>query len=218
MTQLEIIGSTESTYVRTARIACSEKGVDYAINNDHIKEIADFQSPVHLALHPFGRIPVMRHEGFVLFETSAICRYVDASFDGPKLVPTERRQAALMEQWISACNDYVAPRVTRDFILKYAFPRTEDGKPDRKLIEENLPAVRDTLKILNAALEDGPYFLGQTPYIADFFLLPIIDYLAVTPEGPELLSAAPNVARFRQSFSQRPGYAATLPDRLKEAA
>ena len=218
MSKLEIIGIDLSTFVRTCRIACLEKGVDYDLVFDYANGIADLQSETHLAHHPFGRIPVMRHDGFTLFETTAICRYIDDTFDGPALVPGERRQAAVMEQWVSAINDYAVPRITVKYILQYAFPKGPDGTPDMEAINEALPNVRDTLKILNAALEDGPYFLGQTPYIADFLLLPIIDYVASMPEGADLLGASPNVARFRDAFSERAGYAATLPDRLRQAA
>ncbi len=217
MSELEIIGVDMSTFVRSVRLACHEKGVGYDLTFNYAG-MEDLRKEPHLALHPFGRIPVMRHDGFVLCEASAICRYINDSFDGPALVPGERRQAAIMEQWISSNADYVAPRLTRNYILKYAFPRTEDGNPDMELINAALPTVRDTLKTLNTALEDGPYFLGETPYIADFFLLPIIDYVAAMPEGPDLLGAAPNVARFREAFSKRESYSATLPDMLKQAA
>ncbi len=218
MSKLEIIGADMSTFVRTCRIACVEKGVEYDLKFDHVDGFEDMKKDAHLAYHPFGRIPAMRHDDFGLFEASAICRYIDDTFDGPALVPGERRQAALMEQWISAINDYVTSRVTVDYIVQYAFPKGPDGAPDMEAINKALPAVRDTLKILNTALEIGPYFLGETPFISDFLLLPIIDYVAAMPEGADLLSAVPNVARFRDVFSKRASYAETLPERLKQAA
>ena len=218
MSEVMLIGPEFSTYVRTARIACSEKGVTCELNTDHLSGPESLQSEAHLAFHPFGRIPVMLHEDFRLFETSAICRYVDATFEGSSLVPSERRQAALMEQWISAFNDYVNPAILRRHVLPYAFPKGPDGTPDREVIDAGLPEVANVLKVLNSALEDGPYFLGQTPTIADFFLLPAIDYLRTTPEGPDLLAAAPNVVRHRDAFAERKSYGETLPERLKEAA
>ena len=208
MSDVTLLGPDISAYVRIARIACVEKGISHELNNEHISGVEDLRSDAHPAYHPFGRIPVLLHDDFTLFETSAICRYIDATFDGP----------ALMEQWISAYNDYVNPALIRDHVLHYAFPKSPDGTPDRDAIDAGLPKVRDTLKILNTALEAGPYYLGQTPTIADFFLLPAIDYLATTPEGADLLAAAPNVAAFRTAFADRASYAATLPETLKEAA
>lgn len=218
MSELEIIGVDMSPFVRTVRIACEEKGVDYNLTFDYDSCTEGLKSDAHLALHPFGRMPALRHEDFVLFETSAICRYINDTFEGPALVPGERRQAALMEQWISAHAGYVIQQLGRDYVVQYAFPKGPDGTPDMAAINEALPIVRERLKILNTALKDGPYFLGETPYIADFLLLPIIDYVAAMPEGPELLGAAPNVARFRDAFSKRKSYRATLPDMLKQAA
>lgn len=218
MSEIEIIGVDMSPFVRTVRIACVEKGVPNSLSMDHIDSTAEMKSEAHLAFHPFGKMPAIRHDEFVLFETSAICRYIDDTFDGPALVPGERRQAAIMEQWISASADYVLPRLGRDYVVQYAFPKGPDGTPDMEAINKALPIVRDTLKILNSALEDGPYFLGERPYICDFYILPMIDYVAAMPEGAELLGAAPNVARFRDVFSKRESYAATLPERLKKAA
>ena len=218
MPDVTLIGPEFSTYVRTARIACVEKGISHDLNTDHLSGPESLKSEAHLAFHPFGRIPVMLHGDFRLFETSAICRYIDATFDGPALIPSERRQAALMEQWISAYNDYINPAILRRHILPYAFPQGPDGTPDREVIDAGLPDVANMLKILNSALESGPYFLGQTPTIADFFLLPAIDYLRTTPEGPDLLAGAPNVWRHRDEFSKRASYSETLPEGLKEAA
>ena len=218
MSELEIIGVDMSPFVRTVRIACEEKGVQYDLTYVYESGMEGLKSEAHLALHPFGRMPALRHEDFVLFETSAICRYINDTFEGPALVPGERRQAALMEQWISAHAGYVIQQLGRDYVVQYAFPKGPDGTPDMAAINEALPIVRERLKILNTALKDGPYFLGETPYIADFLLLPIIDYVAAMPEGPELLGAAPNVARFRDAFSKRESYSATLPDMLKQAA
>lgn len=218
MTDVTLIGVDFSNYVRTARIACEEKGITHELTTDHLSSVADLKSEAHLAYHPFGRIPVLLHDGFTLFETSAICRYIDENFDGPALVPSERRQTALMEQWISAYHGYAHPAIMIGHFAHYLFPKGDDGGPDREAVEAGLPELAAKLNILNKELEAGPYLLGETPTIADFFLLPAVDYLTTTPEGRDHLAGAPNIARFRDSFAQRPSYAATLPERLKEAA
>lgn len=130
MSGLEIIGFDISNWVRAARIACEEKGVAYELTANGMQEFADMKSPKHLALHPFGRIPVMRHGDVVLFETAAICRYINCMFDGPKLVPEDALEAARMEQWVSAMIDYVSRSIMGRCVVQYVLP--------------NLPASRST--------------------------------------------------------------------------
>src|SRR5579863_5252616 len=98
MAKLEIIGFPQSTYVRAVRIACAEKGIDYELvpQPPHAPDVA--------AVHPFGKIPVMRHGDFSLCESKAIATYLDRTFPGQALIPTDPRLAAVAEQWISLVN------------------------------------------------------------------------------------------------------------------
>src|ERR1700726_1966944 len=98
MSKVEIIGFAPSTYVRVVRMVCEEKGIDYELRP------LPPHSPDVVAVHPFGKIPVMRHGDFSLCESKAIATYLDLTFPGPKLIPTEPRQAALTEQWGSLVN------------------------------------------------------------------------------------------------------------------
>src|SRR5579864_2963809 len=83
MPELELIGAARSNYVWVCRIALAEKGVPYRLNE------ARPHTPEVDAIHPFGKIPVMRHGEVTLCESRAICSYIDNAFDGPKLVPTD---------------------------------------------------------------------------------------------------------------------------------
>jgi glutathione S-transferase len=216
---LEIIGFDISNWVRAARIACEEKGVAYELTANGMTSFADMKSPEHLALHPFGRVPAMRHGDVVLFETAAICRYVNCMFDGPRLVPEDPLEAARMEQWVSAMIDYVSRSIMGRCVVQYVLPNFS-GKPiDRATIDAAIPDIRVHLAILNRALAKGPFFHGDRPYIDDFILMPMIDALiAVAPEGPELVANAPNVARHRAAFQKRPSYAPTIPQMFQQAA
>src|SRR5215470_16190765 len=80
MAELEIIGAPQSNYVCVTRIACREKGVPYTLVP------ARPHSPEVDAIHPFGRIPAMRHGDLELCESKAIATYIDRNFDGPKLI------------------------------------------------------------------------------------------------------------------------------------
>ncbi|GAB5508465.1 MAG: glutathione S-transferase family protein [Rhizobiaceae bacterium] len=95
-----LFGADYSVYVRIARLALSEKGIDY----DHIPvDIFDRDNVPdwYLERHPFKRIPAFQHGELRLFETSAITRYVDEAFDGPALQPVDAAARAAMNQTIS---------------------------------------------------------------------------------------------------------------------
>jgi glutathione S-transferase len=215
MNPVTIIGFDPSTYTRSVRMACVEKDVPYELTSNGMTGPGDLKSEPFLAHNPFGLIPVLRHGDVTLFETMAICRYIDRAFDGPPLVPADTLGEAIMEQWASALACTIDRNLVRRYVIEYAFPKGPDGAPDRQAIDAALPDVRRDLGCLNDALASGPFISGDAPSIADFMLLPMIDYVSIMPEGTELMADAPHVARFRDAFSQRPSYAETLPERLK---
>src|SRR5664279_1383653 len=98
MERPQIIGSERSTYTRAVRMVCEEKGIDYELTERPLG------SPELLAIHPLGKMPVLRHGDVELFESSAIATYLDRSFPGPDLFPSDPRRAALTEQWVSLVN------------------------------------------------------------------------------------------------------------------
>jgi glutathione S-transferase len=74
MATLEIIGSIRSTYTRVACMVCEEKGIDYVLTEKPL------HAPEILAIHPFGKMPVLRHGDVELFESEAIATWLDRSF------------------------------------------------------------------------------------------------------------------------------------------
>jgi len=63
------------------------------------------KTPEYLALHPFGRVPVLEHNGFRLYETQAILRYLDRVLPEPSLTPPDVKRAARMDQAMNV-NDW----------------------------------------------------------------------------------------------------------------
>jgi glutathione S-transferase len=107
MPELQIIGAPQSNYVRVARIACAEKGAPYTL-----VPVAP-HSPEVDAIHPFGKIPVMRHGDVTLAESRGICFYIDHAFDGPPLVLRDPVKGAQTEEWISLVNTTIDPLLVR---------------------------------------------------------------------------------------------------------
>jgi glutathione S-transferase len=201
----EIIGSARSSYTRIARMACEEKGVDYTLTE------AELGAPEVFAIHPFGRMPVLRHGDFALCESKAIATYLDRAFPGPELIPSDPRLGALAEQWVSLVNTMMDPLLVRTYLLAYAFPRTADGKPDRAAIDAMLPRVREQLALLDRAVAATGFLVGDRFTLADIYVMAVLHYLKRLPESGQMLDASTPLGRYHETHAARPSFVRTIP-------
>ncbi|MBL6945804.1 MAG: glutathione S-transferase family protein [Rhodospirillales bacterium] len=206
MADITIFGAAPSNYVWTTRLTCEEKGVSHELTP------IELGSPELEAINPFRKIPVICHGDVVLYETSAICRYIDEGFDGPALQPANILDRAEMNKWISAFNDYFIPTLLRRFVIQVIFPKGADGKPDRSVIDSAIEEGKGRLAVLDAALAGKDYLAGGALSLADLLMMPIISHVRFIPEGAELLAPLDNICRVHDAFMKRPSFDATKPD------
>ena len=205
MLKPEVIGGARSTYTRVVRMVCEEKGIDYVLTEVLLG------GPEVFAIHPFGKMPVLRHGDAELFESKAIATYLDRRFAGPSLFPSEPLPAALVEQWVSLVNTLVDRTLIRTYLLAYAAPKTADGKPDRQAIEAVIPALHDQIAVLDRAVARTGYLVDDQYTFADINLMPILYYMRLVPEGAEALGRATNLAAYYDRHAERPSFKSTIP-------
>lgn len=197
-----------STYVRTVRMALQEKGVQYELNEFNFLEGMPQE---HLERHPFGKVPAFEHDGFSLYETFAICRYVDEAFDGPALQPSEARARARMTQVICVLDSYTyGPMVGTLVIQRLVVPKM-GGQPDEAAISAALPKVKTALGALESLLGSNQYLAGDTLSLADLHLIPQYTYLTGTPESGDLLADSPNLRGWWDRVNGLPSAVSTMP-------
>jgi glutathione S-transferase len=201
----EIIGSLRSTYTRVVCMVCEEKGIEYVLTETLLGSAELF------AVHPFGKMPLLRHGDFELCESKAIATYLDRRFPGPQLIPSDPCLAGVVEQWVSLVNTVMDVTLTRTYLLAYAAPKTTDGKPDRRAIEAVTPAVRKQIGILNEAVAKTGHLAGNQFTLADINLLPILYWVRQLPEGAEAFATAPHLAAYYERHAARPSFKATTP-------
>jgi len=201
MTDVTLYGPKPSTYVRTCRLALAEKGVDYAL----VETMPN--SDEQVAHHPFGKVPGFSHGAVDLFETLAICQYVDEAFDGPRLQPEDTAGRARMTQWCSAYIDYLYPTLVRGIVIQRVVVPMRGGQTDEVAVAEAAKTGAGHLKVLNARLADSAYLAGPAATIADFLLVPALTYLDKLPES-QLIADNANVATWFGRMTDRPSYAA----------
>ncbi|MDB5429334.1 MAG: hypothetical protein JWP35_450 [Caulobacter sp.] len=202
MQTVELIGVPGASYVRAVRMACEEKAIPYTLTS------ALPNSPQVMAIHPFAKMPVMRHGDVELCESKAIVTYLDAAFPGAPLLPTEPALAPLSEMWISLVNTTIDRTMVREYTLSYVFPKGEDGKPDRRVIDASLEPMRHQMGVLDKAVAADGYLVGGRLTFADMNLLPILASVRRYPEGEAALAAAPNLSAYFARLSQLPSYRA----------
>jgi glutathione S-transferase len=201
----EIIGSIQSTYTRATCMVCEEKAIEYVLTERPL------HAPEIRAIHPFGKMPVLRHGDVELFESKAIATYLDRSFPAPFVFPSDPRLAALTEQWVSLVNTVIDRTLIRTYLFEYIAPKTADGAPDRQAIEAVLPAVREQIGVLDRAVAPTGYLVGEQFTFADINLLPILHRVGQAPEGAEALAAASHLARYYDRHATRPSFKKTDP-------
>src|SRR6266481_2815284 len=90
MSKLTLLGFPRSTFVQIVGLVLTHKDLPYTFRDLE----PDMGSPIHLALHPFDRVPILQHGDFTLYETSAIVAYLEEVFPAPPLRPETAQDRA----------------------------------------------------------------------------------------------------------------------------
>jgi|HubBroStandDraft_3_1064219.scaffolds.fasta_scaffold177102_1 glutathione S-transferase len=200
----EIIGSLRSSYTRAVCMACIEKAIPYTLTHTLLGSAELF------AIHPFGKMPVMRHGDFELYESLAIAAYLERAFAGPALFPSDPRELARTWQWISMVNSSLYGTVI-SYLRAHIQPQTPDGAPDIAAIKNIRQQLRRELGVLDLAVNAGDFLAGAQLTFADLNLVTILHNIPLFPGGPELLAETAHLAAYHQRLAARESYRNTIP-------
>ena len=212
MTKPTLYGAAYSVYVRSARLALAEKGIDYDLVE--VDVFAPGGPPAgHLARHPFGKIPAFEHDGFRLYEAGAITRYVDEVFEGPPLQPGGARERARMNQVIGVLDGYVYRTLVWDIFVERVRAPANGRAPDEEKIAAALPRAETCLAALEDIAGGGLWLAGPALSLADLHAAPMLAYFSEAAEGAALLDRHPKLRAWLREMEARPSFVATAPAR-----
>jgi glutathione S-transferase len=197
---MKVYGHPASTCTRKVLCALAEKGVAYEFVLVDIFK-GEQKSPEHLARQPFGVVPVLDDDGFVLYESRAILRYLNAKLGG--LAPTDPRALGVMEQWISVEQSYFSPPAMKA-ILEVFFAPMKGATPDADVIAKGKADAAKALDVLERAL-DGKEYLAGSFSIVEISYAPYLQYLFDTGAG-DIVKERPNVNAWWGRISERPSW------------
>jgi glutathione S-transferase len=146
----------------------------------------------HLSRQPFGKMPVLEHDNFVLYETQAIKRYLNRILPSPPLVPEDPRAAARMDQ-IMGITDW------------YLFCGVSNVIGFHRIVAPRL-------------LANKAYLASEVITLADLIVAPHMDFLSQTPEWAILTRGRSNLLDWMARMKERTSMQATTWEVVTELA
>lgn len=196
---LKILGRKTSSNVQKVLWLCSEIGLAHE-REDIGGPFGRNRDPAYLAVNPNGLVPTIDDDGFVLWESHAIMRYLAAKHGAEALWPANLQQRADIDRWLDWGATVIGPAITPMFLQIIRTPKPDQ---DAKAIEASRQRTADALGILERQLAGRPFIAGDRFTLADipsgiqtyrWFQFPV--------ERPDL----PNVKAWYERLGERAGY------------
>ena len=154
---IKIHGRNNSSNVQKVIWALNELDIAY----DRIDAGGQFgivNEPPYLAMNPNARVPTLEEDGFVLWESNAIIRYLGGKYPHSELYPTDPKIRASADRWMDWQQTTVAPIITPIF---WGLVRTPKNERNYDSIEENRLKMIDVMKILDTNLSQQSFVAGE---------------------------------------------------------
>ena len=199
---MKLYGASKSPFVRKVRIVLEEKGIPYEI--EHLLPIP--KTPELLALHPMGKIPILRDGEVVVPDSSVICAYLEKKHPSPALLPGDPAglaKALFLEEYADTrANETIGGIFFERFVKPNILRQATDESRVRELLEQGLPPLLDYLE--SQVPEDRDSVLARFS-IADAALGSQLANLGAA--GVELDAKRwPRTARYLRALLERPSF------------
>ena len=191
-----------STYARRVTMAMIEKQIPY---ESVIVDMAarEHREPSYLALNPYGRVPTLVDGDFVLYESTAILNYLEATHPSPALLPADTRGRAQVDMAMKLC-DLQMSRQSGTIIFPKRFMPKE--RWDLAAIAQAKTEIEKHLAIVEAQLGAREFLVGDRYTLADLCYTPFLQFLPLME-----ISAPPAVAAWSERLLSRPSALQTKP-------
>lgn len=172
MASLELFSFAACPYAQRTRMALIEKGLDFELTEIDVYN----RPPWFREVSPYGKVPVLRHDGRVVYESAIINQYLDEAFPSPPLMPADPYGRAQARIWMDYCETRYLPAAHR-----LMAERDQPGK-----LADNRARLAEVMRFMEQEglrkLGDGPFWMGATPTLVDCQFMPFFERFAVYEE------------------------------------
>ena len=200
---LKLWGRTSSINVQKALWCLKETGIAFE-QTEVGGKFGGVDTPEYKAMNPNSRVPTIVDDGFVLWESNAIVRYVSEKYASGTLWPTDRRVRADADRWMDWQATMFNPAMHSGF---WGLIRTPKEQQDAAAIQRSLDDTAKMMAILDAQLADRRFITGDTFTMGDIPIgCGVHRWLNLPAERP----ARPNIERWYGELMQRPAVKGVL--------
>jgi glutathione S-transferase len=196
---LKILGRKNSSNVQKVLWACDEVGVAFE-REDYGLQFGKNKEPAYLAMNPNGTIPTIIDNGFVLWESNVIVRYIGAKYGLGKIMPQDIQERFVAEQWMDWQQTVANPAINPVF---QGMVRTKPEDRDIAAIRVARDKLAAAMAILDGRLAKAAYLAGLRFSVADI-PLGIITYRWYTMDIER--ENYPNVRAWYERLCERPAF------------
>ncbi|KAG1781826.1 glutathione S-transferase [Suillus placidus] len=206
---IKLYGFPLSTCTRLVALVCKEKNVPYEIISVNLAK-GEQKNPSFMAVQPFGQVPYIDDDGFLLYESRAIARYLSKKYpnQGTSLIPSDPKAEALFEQASSIetfnFNAFVAP-----IVVEKVFKPRRGLQTNEERVKELLASLLPKMDAYDLILGKQKYLAGDSVTLADLSHLPYgTAFYGLGDVFTEVFESRPNLARWWKDISNRPAWLA----------
>ncbi|KAG2142274.1 glutathione S-transferase [Suillus bovinus] len=206
---VKLYGFPGSTCTRLVALVCKEKNIPYELTQVNLMK-GEQKAPSFTAIQPFGQVPYIDDDGFILYESRAIARYIIKKHpnQGTPLIPSDPKAEALFEQAASIetfnFNAFVAP-----IVAEKVFKPRRGLQPDEARVSELLATLQSKMDAYEVILSKQKYLAGDSVTLADLSHLPYgTAFYGLGGVFAEVFDSRPNLARWWKDISNRPAWLA----------
>lgn len=198
---LKIWGRINSINVQKVMWAVAELDLQY----EHVNAGLHFggvNEPWYRAMNPNGRVPVINDDGFVLWESNSIVRYLASRYGAGTLEPLDLRTRADAGRWMDWASSTMNPLMTPLF---WGLIRTAPDKRNAEALDESRSKMEEVMAILDAQLAQRAFVAGDDFTMGD---IPVACFTQRWLALPMAHGVHPHVARWVAQLEARPGFVA----------
>lgn len=233
---LKLYNAAHSTCSQKVRICLAEKDLPFEDIRLDLGKAKEHLKPEYLKINPNGVVPTLVDDGAVVIDSSVICEYLEEKYPDVRLAPEDLVERARMRAWMRFLEEVPTaavrvPSFNMGFLPRYegmdrkTFEGVEsDTRPIRKQfyrrmgpngfkkedVEASLEQMGNTCARMNAALEKGPWLVGEQYTLADIVVAPLIDRMADLGMEDIWTDKYPRVSDWYERMQARPAFQKTF--------